>query len=104
VKGHVLTPAEETVVLLQDAARGGVPVLIPGAREVSRDPPADSLRGATHIPAIFHAPQDIGNTRERLQYQFEGGGAKSQRWGASHGPPFVRFRKWTAGLFRRKVQ
>ena len=65
------TPAEDTVLLLQRAARDGSPVLIPGAwhgRTSDADP-----------QATFAVQTSTVSDRARLERELEAGGARSQR-------------------------
>jgi hypothetical protein len=73
------THAEDTAALLQQAARSGVPVLIPGAREMrAGHPPARPIAAAPE-PATPPAPAAAAVDRDRLEHEREGGGAPSQR-------------------------
>jgi hypothetical protein len=69
--------AAHTSDRLQRAALGGVPEMIPGAREQRRSPPGapSAETGATplEVPAVRTVD------RARLEYEREGGGAPSQR-------------------------
>jgi hypothetical protein len=73
------THAEDTAALLQQAAHGGVPVLIPGAREVRAGHPTARPTGAAPAPATPPAPAAAVVDRDRLEHEREGGGAPSQR-------------------------
>ena len=75
------TRAAGTAAILQRAAQGGLPVLIPGALEVRVVRP-------TARPAIAESvtppPAADGDNRERLEHEREGGGAPSERTGMGH--------------------
>jgi hypothetical protein len=73
-----LTQAEDSVVMLQQAARGGAPLMIPGALEprASR-PPARPRTADPTPPHAGAAADDLG----RLEREREGGGAASERTG-----------------------
>jgi hypothetical protein len=73
------THAEDTVVLLQQSAHGGVPVLIPGAREMRAGHPAAHPTAAVPEPATPPAPAAGAVDRDRLEHEREGGGAPSER-------------------------
>ncbi len=72
--------AEDTAATLQQAARDGVPVMIPGAFEirVGRPTNATSGRATSHV-----RPPALGD-RERLEREREGGGAPSARIAGRH--------------------
>jgi hypothetical protein len=70
--------AEDTVALLQRAAHSGVPVLIPGAREIRAGRPAVRPAAAAE-PATLQVPAAAVVDRDRLEHEREGGGAPSQR-------------------------
>jgi hypothetical protein len=72
--------AEETAAILQQAARDGVPVMIPGAFEMRAGRPTD-------VTSVWTALRSRGRTlgdRERLEREREGGGAPSQRTAGRH--------------------
>jgi hypothetical protein len=73
------THAEDTVVLLQQSADGGVPVLIPGAREMRAGQPPTLPTTAAPEPAAPPAPAAAVVDRDRLEHEREGGGAPSER-------------------------
>jgi hypothetical protein len=73
------THAEDTAALLQQAADGGVPVLIPGAREMRAGHPTACPTVAAPDPATPSAPVAAVVDRDRLEHEREGGGAPSQR-------------------------
>jgi hypothetical protein len=75
---HVSTQADATAAILQ-AARGEVPVMIPGAWEIREARPA---AGTIPTDGVFTTPRaaaTAGTDRERLEREREGGGAPSQR-------------------------
>ena len=76
---HRSTPAENTAAILQEAAHGGRPVMIPGALEPRVRQPGirPSTVTAASVTSDVHAAA-IGD-RQRLQYEREGGGAPSER-------------------------
>jgi hypothetical protein len=73
--------AEHTVAILQQAAHGGLPVLIPGAFEVRVGRPI--ARGTVVVAesAASRSPAAEGSDRAGLEREREGGGAPSQRRG-----------------------
>jgi hypothetical protein len=73
------THAEDTVVLLQRAAHSGVPVLIPGAREMRAGHPTARPTVAAPEAATPPAPAAGAVDRDRLEHEREGGGAPSAR-------------------------
>jgi hypothetical protein len=73
------THAEDTAAILQQAAHGGLPVLIPGARETRVSPPTGPPTGAAAGPVTPLAPATAVLDRDRLEHEREGGGAPSQR-------------------------
>ncbi len=66
--------------MLQQAARDGVPVMIPGAFEIRAGRPTDVISASetSHV-----RPPTLGD-RERLEREREGGGAPSQRMAGRH--------------------
>ncbi len=78
---HRSAKAEETVAILQRAALGGVPVLIPGAREMRAGSQAARRDNVTAQPATAPARASAADDRERLEHEREGGGAPSERTG-----------------------
>ena len=77
-----LSQAVETVAILQQAARQGLPVLIPGALETRVGRPAVRAPSATvepgrHLEAVTTAADGRGH----LERQREGGGAPGERTG-----------------------
>ena len=76
------THAEDTAALLQQAAHGGVPVLIPGAREMRAGHPTARPTVAAPEPATPPASAAAAAAvvdRDRLEHEREGGGAPSER-------------------------
>jgi hypothetical protein len=73
------THAEDTAAILQQAAHGGFPVLIPGALELRVGRPTARPTGASAEPVTPHAPAAPVFDRDRLEHEREGGGAPSQR-------------------------
>ena len=86
------THAQDTAGILQKAAQGAVPVMIPGARErrdgLSRSPVtgvvADSAKAPPHIEI---------HDRAQLEREREGGGAPRNRAGGGHAGLFARLRR-----------
>lgn len=76
--------AEDTAAMLQQAAHGGVPVLIPGAFERRSRHPATRPTDTPADSAGFHARTAVVGERERLQYEREGGGAPRERTPGRH--------------------
>jgi hypothetical protein len=73
------TPAESTVLLLQEAALKGSPVLIPGARETRAGGAAAQPSHHSDLPVMHHAHSAAVSARERLEREWEGGGARRER-------------------------
>jgi hypothetical protein len=73
------SPAEDTAAILQQAAHGGLPVLIPGALEMRAGRPTVRPAGAAAEPVTPQAPATAVFDRDRLEHEREGGGAPSQR-------------------------
>jgi hypothetical protein len=92
VSSHILTPAEDTAAILQEAARAGSAMMIPGALE--------SRAGRTGTPppnvpvAAPHAPAVVMGDRQRLEYEREGGGAPSERASGRHSTRLARLWHW----------
>jgi len=78
------TRAAGTAAILQRAAHGGLPVLIPGAFEMRVGRPTARPAIATAESVTPHAPAADGDDRERLEHEREGGGAPSERTGMRH--------------------
>jgi hypothetical protein len=76
---HRSTPAEDTAAILQEAAHGGLPVMIPGAFDIRDRHPRNAPPVATPEPAAPQGRTDTVNDLQRLEYEREGGGAPSQR-------------------------
>ena len=74
--------AEDTAMILQQAAHGGSPVMIPGAfaMRVSRPPSRSQATAETVRPQGRAAVDD----RERLEHEREGGGAPGERMHVRH--------------------
>ena len=87
--------AEDTAAILQEAAHGGAPLIIPGAREARVSRPG--VHAADH--SVLHRPTDALSARQRLDYEREGGGAPSERRPVSRRTLIARVRHW---LFRRE--
>jgi hypothetical protein len=79
VKPESRTPAENTVLLLQQAAQGGSPVLIPGAWDTRAVAPAVHVTEDSDPHSTSDAQASVVSDRERLERELEGGGAPSQR-------------------------
>jgi hypothetical protein len=73
------THAEDTAAILQQAAHGGLPVLIPGALETRVGRPPARPASAAAAPGTVHPPAAAVFDRDRLEHEREGGGAPSQR-------------------------
>jgi hypothetical protein len=83
------TQAEDTVVLLQQAAQRGLPVMIPGAFEMRTGRPAVRPTSAAAAGETPHA-HAAGSNRAQLEREREGGGAPSERRARRHGTIFAR--------------
>ena len=73
------TPAENTVLVLEQAARGDSPLMIPGAwdaRTVSR---AVRVTESADSHSTVPTKPSAASAREQLEREREGGGAPSQR-------------------------
>ena len=73
------TPAEHTALLLQEAAHGGSPVMIPGAWDPHALAPALQVTRNPAPQTPLAAQASVVSGRERLARELEGGGAPSQR-------------------------
>jgi len=67
--------AQATTIRLQEAARAGRPMMIPGAAPVRAGHPSAHLTLPDLPPRALVAPGDV----QRLEYQREGGGASGAR-------------------------
>jgi hypothetical protein len=76
---HRSTPAEHTAAILQEAAHGGRPVMIPGALEPRARQPAIRPSNVTAASVTSDVHTAAIGDRQRLQYEREGGGAPSER-------------------------
>ncbi len=87
------TPAEQTATLLQDAARNGWPLMIPGTIEPRADH-ALPVAVAPTLTALAHS-QSALDDRQRLEYERDGGGAPSERRPIrSHPTVLTRLWRW----------
>ena len=85
------TYAEETVARLQDAAARGLPLPIPGAREIRKHhQPAEPMPSDRTAGTPFSA-------ETRLEHERAGGGAAHQRHAVRHRGRLARFWRY---LFR----
>ena len=73
------TPAEHTALLLQEAAHGGSPVMIPGEWDPRGAARALQVTRGLDPQAPLTAEASVVSGRERLARELEGGGAPSQR-------------------------
>jgi hypothetical protein len=76
---HRSTPAEDTAAILQEAAHGGLPVMIPGAFDIRDRHPRIEPPMATLEPVTPQTRTDTVDDLQRLEYEREGGGAPSER-------------------------
>jgi len=76
---HHSSPAENTAAMLQEAAHGGVPVMIPGAFDIHDRRSRVESPMATPEPVTAHSWTGAVSDRQRLEYEREGGGAPSER-------------------------
>jgi len=74
--------AEGTAALLQEAAHGGFPVMIPGGFEKRASRPLVTAIARIAEPAP-RGRAAAADDRERLEHEREGGGAPSQRTSAA---------------------
>jgi hypothetical protein len=79
VTAPLYTPAENTVGILQEAARTGVPVMIAGAWEPRLSSTVTSPIIVTAASGTSHASPAVMDKAGRLRYEREGGGAPSER-------------------------
>ena len=75
---HVSTQADATAAILQ-AARGELPVMIPGAWEIRDARPGAGTIATDGVLPAPRAAATAGSDRQRLEREREGGGAPSQR-------------------------
>lgn len=73
------TPAEHTVLRLQEAARGGPPLLIPGAWGAGAVGPVVPVTRNADPQGTLVTQTSVVSNPERLARELEGGGAPSQR-------------------------
>jgi hypothetical protein len=76
---HRSTPAENTAAILQEAAHGGSPVMIPGAFDIRDRHPRTESPVATPEAVTPPTRTDTDSDLQRLEYEREGGGAPSER-------------------------
>jgi hypothetical protein len=76
-----ISPAENSAAILQQAARGGAPLLIPGALELRASRPPARPANAPADPAPSRPGGAVADDRGRLEHEREGGGAPSERTG-----------------------
>jgi hypothetical protein len=81
MNSHRSSRAEETVAILQQAAHGDSPVLIPGAFEVRVGRPIAQASVVVAASVAPRTPAAAVSDRARLEREREGGGAPSQRMG-----------------------
>jgi hypothetical protein len=80
-----LTPAGDTAAILQEAARAGSDVMIPGAFERRASRPA--------VPSPV-APAAVMSDWQRLEYEREGGGAPIERRSSRRRRLLSRLWRW----------
>jgi hypothetical protein len=73
------TAAEETAAIVQEAAHGGAPLMIPGALEPRVVRLAAQAATVTAASGTSHTYRVAMGDRERLEYEREGGGAPRER-------------------------
>lgn len=95
------TRAAGTAAILQRAAHGGLPVLIPGALEVRVGRPTARPAIATTELVTPRALAADGDDRERLEHEREGGGAPIERTGMGHRTILARLSERLARASRR---
>ena len=88
------TRAADTAAILQRAAHGGLPVLIPGALEMRAGRPTAPSASTSSESVTPHASAAAGDDRERLEHEREGGGAPSERTGRRHRTIRARLVEW----------
>ena len=76
---HQSTPAEDTAAILQEAAHGGLPVMIPGAFDIGDRHPRTEPPMIAPEPVAPHCRTDSVSDLQRLEYEREGGGAPGER-------------------------
>jgi hypothetical protein len=88
------TPAENTIVSLQEAQRNGSPAPIPGAFEMRTGAPIAPPSQGNDVRVPAHAYASTDSSGGRLER--EGGGAPSQRAGTRRGT--ISARLWQSVL------
>ncbi len=83
------THSQDTSAMLQQAARTGLPVLIPGAFE-KRVVDANARTATAAAEAATPHVRVAGYDRGRLEREREGGGAPSERTGRRHATILAR--------------
>jgi hypothetical protein len=68
-----------SAAILQEAARGGLPVMIPGAFDIGDRHPRTEPPKVTPEPVTPSTRIDAVDVRQRLEYELEGSGAPSER-------------------------
>jgi hypothetical protein len=89
-----LTPAGDTAAILQEAARAGSDVMIPGAFERRASRPAVPSPVAPADVAALHAPAAVMSDWQRLEYEREGGGAPIERRSSRRRRLLSRLWRW----------
>jgi hypothetical protein len=79
VNSHFQTHAEDTAAILQEAARAGLTVMIPGALESRVGRPATRPAIVTAASVVPDTRMVVMGDRQRLEYEREGGGAPRER-------------------------
>jgi hypothetical protein len=101
VKPAPRTPAEYTVLLLQQAAHSCAPVMIPGAWDGRASRTTAPAIGDAAPRTILAAQTPVVSDRERLEREREGGGAPSER---AHGhQTSVLARLWRTTLHPTEI-
>jgi len=89
-----LTPADDTAAILQEAARTGSSVMIPGAFEPRASRPAVPSPDVPANGPALHAPAAVMSDGQRLEYELEGGGAPGERTSGRRPTRLARFWRW----------
>lgn len=93
-----LTQAEDSAVILQQAARGGATLMIPGAMEPRAARPLARPATAHADPAPPYAGAAAADDRGRLEHEREGGGAASERTGRASTAILARLWRYMLGM------
>jgi hypothetical protein len=94
MKSPFPTAAEDTARILQEAARAGLTVMIPGALESRVGRSSTRAATVTAAPMPPHVQTVVMPDWQRLEYEREGGGAPSERPSGRRQTLLARLRHW----------